>query len=106
MNALQRISRQLHAWVVALSVTFTACGAKDPPQIRSEKLFQKYANAPIGESIGPVSRSLARHTVFIPIQRPPDVRSGETNFKVGTGTTTFKVGMDKEGHPWVYVYTD
>lgn len=62
----------------------------------AEEVLRQYRDAPVGESIGPLTRSLASRTVYVAAEEAPSAQSTEMRFKVAT---------DNSGGLWLYAYT-
>lgn len=71
-------------------------------QTTSEQIIREYAKLPIALSIEPVAASLARHTVFVPI----DEATTKQGRIVGPETLRIKTSADIDGNMWAYGYTN
>lgn len=83
-------------------VKITAPPSPPAAQTTSEQIIREYAKLPNALSIEPVATSLARHTVFVPI----DETTTKQGRIVGPETLRIKTSNDIEGRTWAYGYTN
>lgn len=57
-------------------------------------MIAQYANVPLQESIGPVARELALRPLFVAVKAAT------------SDDLELTVAADKQGHLWIYVFTD
>jgi hypothetical protein len=82
------------------AVLIVGCNKSDSEPKTEMSLHQtlvKYHDAPIGESIKPVTEALATSSLLVAIEEAPEP---------DTHTLKFKVSTDKAGQLWVYLYSD
>ena len=71
-------------------------------QTTTEQIVRDHRHLPIALSIEPITTSLARHTVFVPI----DEASTKQGRIVSPDTLRIKTSNDIDGHTWAYGYTN
>lgn len=77
--------------------------APQPPReaVSTEEIIRRNANAPVGQSIEPVARSLAKRTVFVASDSAPSTERGA----VTQDRLRFRTAHDNQGRLWAYAYT-
>lgn len=98
--------RSLARTFLAITLTFlVACedNSQQPnlSMMTTEEIIRHYADAPIEDSIGPVTQSLADTMIFL----ASDSSSHEERTEVTLDALRFRVGTDGQGREWAYVYT-
>ncbi len=73
--------------------------ADDAP-MTVEQLIRQFRNAPMGQSIGPVTKALAAQSVWVGTEGVTPTRDGKI-----VGKMCLKTGADNQGRAWVYAYT-
>ena len=93
---------------IAFLAVFTLLGcdrkesATSKPTMTIEQIIQAHVDSPVGVSIGPITESLAKQSVFIATAEVAPTQDGKLT---GTSKIQFKVGKDNQGRPWAYAYT-
>lgn len=62
-----------------------------------DEAVAKYKDRPVGESIVPITRTLANIEVYVPVQEFPSPEASQLSIKVA---------KDNRGLSWAYYYTD
>jgi hypothetical protein len=80
------------------------CDRSEPKRVSAvttEEIIRQNKNLPIGESIGPVGRSLAKHSVFVATENSPSTKPTT----VTLNKLRFRTAQDNQGRMWAYAYT-
>jgi len=96
-------SRNILVLALLLNSALVSCSRKESTAtapMNAEQIIRQWRNSPVGDSIGPITRALAAQSVFVPTEGVTPTQEGKI-----TGKMRFKIGSDKEGRLWVYVYT-
>jgi len=75
-------------------------GDTDAAPMTAEQLIRQLSNAPIGNSIGPITKALAAQSVWVGTEGVTPTRDGKI-----VGNMCLKTGADNQGREWVYAYT-
>lgn len=67
----------------------------------TEKIIRQNANTPLGQSIVPVARSLAKQTLMVATESAPTAEPTT----VRLDTLRFRTAQDNQGRMWAYAYT-
>lgn len=75
-----------------------------PPTVQTttEQIVREHSHLPVALSVEPVAASLARHTMFVPIDETT-IKQGRI---VGPETLRIKTSNDIDGRTWAYGYTN
>jgi hypothetical protein len=97
--------RCVAALVVIACVTGPAACERAAPKptntMTTEEIIRQIANAPVGQSVVPISAALATRTVFVSTDSAPS--TGPT--AADPVTLRFRTAQDNQGRTWAYAYT-
>jgi hypothetical protein len=101
-----------HRWIgifaiiacVALGETASCDRSPATPTTKAmttEEIIRQKANTPVGQSIVPIARSLAKRTVFVATESAPSTVPTTITFD----KLRFRTARDNQGRLWAYTYT-
>ena len=87
--------------VVSGLVSCDRSAPKAASTITTEEIIRQNANVPVGQSIVPITTSLAKRCVFVATQSSPSTQPT----MVTLDKLHFRTAQDNQGRMWAYAYT-
>ena len=96
----------LSAIILGIVLAGPAACDRSPPKpatraMTTEEIIRQNAKVPVGQSIVPITRSLAKRTVFVATESAP---SSEPT-AAALDKLRFRTAQDNQGRMWAYAYT-